>query len=350
MSTVTVSASKTYDVCIGIGLLSQLGQYAASVKKTCKATLISDSNVWPIYGHLAEKSLIAVGFEVNHFVFQAGEASKNGQTYLEILNYLAENHMTRSDLLIALGGGVVGDITGFVAATYLRGVSFIQVPTTLLAMVDSSVGGKTAIDLPAGKNLAGAFYQPDLVLCDIDTLNTLPAEIFRDGCAEVIKYGILYDPQLFEHLRSNALNFDREYVVRRCVEWKRDVVADDEFDRGNRQKLNLGHTIGHGIEASSNFQISHGLAVAAGIGIVTRSALKNNICSEETYRLIISTLEIFGLPSKTPIAAEDIYQWALSDKKRSGATVNLIVPKTIGECLIIPTATDNLKSFIEAGL
>ena len=350
MNTVTVSASKTYNVCIGNDLLPQLGQYAATVKKPCKATVISDSNVWSIYGQLATESLAAAGFEVDHYIFTAGEASKNGQVYLDILNNLATSHLTRSDLLVALGGGVVGDMTGFVAATYLRGISFIQVPTTLLAMVDSSVGGKTAIDLPAGKNLAGAFYQPDLVLCDIDALHTLPDHIFRDGCAEVIKYGILYDPQLFEHLTANGLDFDREYVVTRCVELKRDVVADDEFDRGARQKLNLGHTIGHGIEASSHFGVSHGLAVASGIGIVTRAASKNGICSEETYTQVISTLEHFGLPHRTQYTAEDIYKWALSDKKRSGATVNLIVPKAIGDCLIIPTATDELKSFIEAGL
>jgi 3-dehydroquinate synthase len=327
-----------------------LGQYAASAKKPCKATIISDSNVWPIYGKKATDSLIAAGFEVNNFIFPAGESSKNGQVYLEILNELAALHMTRSDLLIALGGGVVGDMTGFVAATYLRGISFIQVPTTLLAMVDSSVGGKTAIDLPAGKNLAGAFYQPDLVLCDIDALVTLPADIFRDGCAEVIKYGILYDPHLFEHLQNTGLNFDREYVVTRCVELKRDVVADDEFDRGNRQKLNLGHTIGHGIEASSHFGVSHGFAVAAGIGIVTKAAEKNGICSAETFDRIISVLNFFGLPTQTTYTAEDIYKWALSDKKRSGATVNLIVPRKIGECLIVPTATEDLKLFIEAGL
>lgn len=350
MNTVTVSASKTYNVHISTGLLPQLGQYAASVKKPCKATIISDSNVWPLWGKLAKDSLTAAGFDVHHFVFPAGESSKNGQIYLEILNELATLHMTRSDLLVALGGGVVGDMTGFAAATYLRGISFIQVPTTLLAMVDSSVGGKTAIDLPAGKNLAGAFYQPDLVLCDISTLSTLPDEIFRDGCAEVIKYGILYDPKLFEHLQTNGIGFDRQYVVTRCVELKRDVVAEDEFDRGSRQKLNLGHTIGHGIEAISKFGISHGLAVAAGIGIVTRAACKNNICSLDTCEQIISTLKIFGLPHRTQYTAQDIYKWALSDKKRSGTTVNLIVPKAIGQCLIIPTPTDDLTAFIEAGL
>ena len=350
MNTLSVTASKAYHVHIGENLLPQIGEYAASVKKPCKAAIISDSNVFPIYGAVAEKSLQAAGFNVIRHIFPAGESSKNGEIYLDILNFLATAHMTRSDLLIALGGGVVGDMTGFVAATYLRGISFIQVPTTLLAMVDSSVGGKTAIDLPAGKNLAGAFYQPELVLCDVSTLATLPNEIFQDGCAEVIKYGILYDERLFAHLSEFGLNFDRQAVVSRCVELKRDVVAEDEFDRGSRQKLNLGHTIGHGIEACSNYLISHGRAVAAGIAIVTRAAASQGICTDDTSRQIQDILNKFGLPNNTQYDETELYTWALSDKKRSGDTVNLIVPKAIGDCKIIPTKTKELKAFIKAGL
>ena len=248
MNTVMIRASKTYEVQIGSGLLPEIGEKARQLVNSKKAAIISDSNVWPIYGKTAVASLENAGFLVQHYVFPAGESSKNGETFLAILNFLAESKFTRSDLLIALGGGVVGDITGFAAATFLRGVSYIQVPTTLLSMVDSSVGGKTAIDLPAGKNLAGAFYQPILVLCDIDALSTLPDQIFQEGCAEVIKYGILYDTELFDHLDQMGLAFDRESVITRCIQLKRDVVADDEFDRGARQMLNLGHTVGHGIE------------------------------------------------------------------------------------------------------
>lgn len=350
MKTVSVTASKSYKVVIGKGILPNIGQYAASVKKTCKAVMISDSNVFPIYGKIVADSLRTAGFKAMEYVFPAGESSKNGHVYLDILNYLATEHLTRSDLLVALGGGVVGDMTGFVAATYLRGISFIQVPTSLLAMVDSSVGGKTAIDLPAGKNLAGAFYQPDLVLCDIDTLATLPKEIFRDGCAEVIKYGILYDPVLFNHLTEQGLDFDKESVISRCVELKRDVVADDEYDRSSRQKLNLGHTIGHGIEACSQYAISHGSAVAAGIAIVTRAAVDRGICNADTCQQVLYVLKKFGLPVQTDFDAASLYTWALSDKKRSADTVNLIVPKVIGDCMILPTKTEDLNSFIEAGL
>jgi len=264
MKSICVKASNEYQVMIGRGLLPMLGEQIASVCKPQTVAIISDSTVWPLYGETAAKSIENAGFTVISFVFPAGEASKNGETYLQALNFLAEAKVTRTDCIVALGGGVVGDLAGFTAATYLRGVSYIQVPTTLLAAVDSSVGGKTAIDLPAGKNLCGAFYQPRLVLCDTDTLSTLPQDIFRDGCAEVIKYGILYDPVLFGHLEKTGLNFDREAVITRCVELKRDVVAEDEFDTGARMKLNLGHTIGHGVEARSNFSLSHGKSVSIG--------------------------------------------------------------------------------------
>ena len=350
MKTVHVNASREYDVLIGSGLLPSLGEHAARISKVRRVCIVSDSNVWALYGETAKSSLLDSGLEVTSFVFPAGEESKNGTTYLQLLNHLAENQLTRSDLIVALGGGVVGDLAGFVAATYLRGIRFIQVPTTLLAAVDSSVGGKTAIDLPAGKNLAGAFCQPNLVLCDTDCLNTLPEDIFRDGCAEVIKYGILYDPQLFAYLSETALAFDREKVIARCVELKRDVVAEDEFDTGARMKLNLGHTIGHGVEAQSNFEISHGKAVAIGMAIVTRSACCAGLCSAETRDAVLAILEKFALPISCAYTSESLYLSALSDKKRSGGTVNLIIPKAIGGCAICPTPVTQIHSFIEAGL
>ena len=344
MKTITVSASRNYDVKIGPGLLSRLGQESVRLGKVQKVCLVSESNVFPLYGSAAEKSLTDAGLKVFSFVFPAGEASKNGSTFLSLLNFLAENKLTRSDLIVALGGGVVGDLAGFAAACYLRGIRFIQVPTTLLAAVDSSVGGKTAIDLPAGKNLAGAFYQPSLVLCDTDTLNTLPEEIFRDGCAEVIKYGVLYDPALFALLQREGLSFDREQVIARCVQLKRDVVAEDEFDTGTRMKLNLGHTIGHGVEAASAFSVSHGQAVAIGMAVVSRA------CACPDTDKIVALLEQFGLPVSTEFTAEELFSHSLSDKKRSGSTVSLIIPRAIGSCDIVPVNTENLKSFIEAGL
>ena len=349
MKTVPVNASKSYSVLIGSGLLADLGARVKDIAGVCKAAIISDSNVHPLYGQKVSDSLEKAGFQIVTFVFPAGESSKNGDTYLKLLNFLAENHLTRTDCLIALGGGVVGDLTGFAAATYLRGISYIQVPTTLLAAVDSSVGGKTAIDLTAGKNLCGAFYQPSLVLCDTDTLNTLPDDIFRDGCAEVIKYGVLYDEALFNQLAQTGLDFPREDVIARCVQWKRDVVIQDEFDRGQRQKLNLGHTIGHGVEAHSGFMTSHGKAVAIGMAMVSRAAAKQNLCSAETAAAIESIIKSFTLPTVTADSAAAIYEGALSDKKRFGGSVNLIVPVEIGNCIIHTVTTDELKTFIEAG-
>ena len=350
MNVVNVKASTAYEVKIGSGLLGALGTEAAKVTKIGTAAIVSDSNVWPLYGKAVQDSLENAGFSVISYVFQAGESSKSGTTYLSLMNFLAENHVTRSDCLIALGGGVVGDLTGFAAATYLRGISYIQVPTTLLAAVDSSVGGKTAIDLDCGKNLVGAFYQPKLVLCDVDTLQSLPVDIFRDGCAEVIKYGILYDAQLFAHLQEFGLFFDREKVITRCVELKRDVVAEDEFDTGSRMKLNLGHTIGHGVESGSRFTISHGKAVAIGTAIVSRAAVKYKICARETAEQIQNVLQQFGLPTKTEYSSQVLFEAALSDKKRSGGIVNLIIPEEIGRCIIRPTDVDEIKAFIEAGL
>lgn len=344
MRTVTVNASKTYDIKIGSGLLSSIGAEAAALGKVSKVCVVSDNNVFPLYGFSVCENLKAAGFAVHSYVFSAGEHMKNGTNYLSLMNDLAKMQLTRSDLIVALGGGVVGDLAGFAAATFLRGIRFIQIPTTLLAAVDSSVGGKTAIDLPAGKNLAGAFYQPSLVLCDTDVLSTLPTKIFQDGCAEVIKYGVLYDPALFAHLEEKGLHFDREAVITRCVELKRNVVIEDEFDTGARMKLNLGHTIGHGVESRSNFALSHGKSVAIGMAIVCRAS-----CCPDTDR-ILSVLEAFGLPTSVDYPVDDIYTYTLSDKKRCGSSVSLIIPRAIGDCEIVPTPVENLRTFIEAGL
>lgn len=350
MKTVSVHASKSYDVKIGRGLLSQLGAEISSITQSKTAVIVSDTNVWPLWGDTATASLQKAGFCVYSFVFPAGESSKCAATYLSLLEFLAGHHMTRSDCLVALGGGVVGDLTGFAAATYLRGIAYVQVPTTLLAAVDSSVGGKTAIDLSCGKNLVGAFYQPNLVLCDIDTLNTLPAEIFRDGCAEVIKYGILYDPSLFAHLQEYGLDFDRESVISRCVALKRDVVAADEFDNGARMKLNLGHTIGHGIEAAEHYGISHGKAVAIGTACICRAAAKSGICTVETCDSVQNLLAQFGLPIQTDHPIDTIMEAVLSDKKRSCDTIHLVLPEEIGRCTIQKTSLSDAKCLIEAGL
>ena len=350
MITINVQTKQEYQVLVGSSLLGVAGDYILKIKSNCKVAIISDSNVWPIYGKTLWDSLSAAGCEPVIYVFKAGEESKNTETYFEILNHLAENRISRSDLIVALGGGVVGDIAGFVAATYLRGISYIQIPTSLLAMVDSSVGGKTAIDLPAGKNLVGAFKQPSLVICDTSVLSTLPVKRFSDGCAEVIKYGMLYDLKLIQYLQQTGFEFDREQVIAKCISFKRDVIQEDEFDTGVRQKLNFGHTIGHSIESISNYQITHGQAVATGMAIITRASIARGFCPQNVQDILEALLVKFDLLPNTEFTAEQLFQHAILDKKRHGNRVNLILPRNIGDCVILPLPIDELKSFIEAGL
>ena len=350
MTTIQIDTSSPYHVLIGQGILHTLGDQICSLGGAEKICLVSDTHVWQHYGQPVINALTAAGLSVHPFVFPAGEQSKNGSVFLNILDHMARWHMTRRDVVVALGGGVVGDMAGFCAACYMRGIRFVQVPTTVLAAVDSSVGGKTAIDLPSGKNLAGAFHQPSLVLCDLDCLDSLPADIFRDGCAEIIKTAILFDPELFALLERDAEAFCQETVVSRCVSLKAEVVRTDEQEHGIRQLLNLGHTIGHGVELSSDYAVSHGSAVAIGTAIVCRSAARLGICDQETSRRIQSLLERFSLPVRTDFTAEELSRAALSDKKRNGGSVNLILPHRIGQCAIHPTPIGELKSLIQAGL
>ncbi|MGI5976857.1 MAG: 3-dehydroquinate synthase, partial [Candidatus Limivicinus sp.] len=324
MKTIRISASGEYDVIIAPDLLSSAGErIRAAVPDFRKAAVITDDNVAPLLLSELERSLAGAGIESVRYIFPHGEGSKNGENYLKILSFLASSRLSRGDIVIALGGGVVGDIAGFAAATYLRGIRYVQLPTSLLAMVDSSVGGKTAIDLEEGKNLAGAFCQPELVLCDLDALKTLSPEFFTDGCAEIFKYGVLGDRELFDHLCRRGQNFDREYAVSRSVEMKRGYVSRDEFDRGLRQMLNLGHTVGHAIEKCSGYREGHGRAVAAGLAVIAKACAENGICSRRCAGEIISGLEALGLPTGTGCSAEELMTPMLADKKRSGDKINL---------------------------
>ena len=346
MKTIRVGASKTYDVKIGGALLGSLGREAAALSKGRTVCVVSDDTVFGLYGPAACQSLEDAGFAVHTWVFPHGEQSKCGESFLALLGFLASRGLTRSDLLVALGGGVTGDLTGFAAACYLRGVQYIQVPTSLLAMVDSSVGGKTAVDLPQGKNLCGAFWQPALVLCDVDLLATLPEEIFRDGCAEVIKYGVLGSRSLFEQLKAAHVREQAEDVVAQCIEMKRRVVEDDEFDTGSRQLLNLGHTLGHAVERNSGFTLSHGQCVAIGMAMMARAAEQKGFCSEETRDEIVALLEQYGLPTATDQSPEEICRAALGDKKRRGGELTLVVPEEIGQCKLHKIPVEELQSWI----
>ena len=349
MKRIHVHASREYDVLIGNGLFSRLGSLARDVLRGSRVCIVSDTNVASLYLAQAEKMLKEAGFLAESFVFPAGEGSKSGETYLALLNFLAEKQLTRADALIALGGGVTGDLTGFAAATYLRGISLIQIPTTLLACVDSSVGGKTAIDLPAGKNLAGAFYQPKKVICDPEMLETLPDSIFSEGCAEVIKYGLIGSKELMDKLAGVHAKDDLEEIIAVCVDMKRDIVESDEFDTGCRQLLNLGHTFAHSIEALSDYSISHGSAVAIGMHIITRAAVKKGLCPAECLAALENLFEKYGLPRTSPYSAEDLAARALSDKKRSGGSITIAVPKETGRSELMTIPVSELLSWAKDG-
>ena len=350
MTTIHVAASREYDIEIGRGLLDQAGEHIAQVTGAGHtAAVISDTNVLPLYGQRRCSSLEQAGFRVISWAFPAGEASKNLTTYGQLLHFLGENHMTRSDIIVALGGGVTGDMAGFAAATYQRGIPFIQVPTTLLAAVDSSVGGKTAIDLDTGKNQAGCFYQPWLVLCDPDTLTTLPEREYRCGCGEIIKYSVLFDAHFFEELQSTPVKDQVEHVISTCVTLKRRAVMEDEFDTGERRKLNLGHSFGHAVEACSDFSIPHGCAVAIGMAIITRAAVKRGICAQEVLDRLLAILDKYDLPTQTDYPLEALYRAALSDKKISGGKMHLIVPEAIGRCRIESIPEAEIRTWLRDG-
>ena len=348
--TVSIPAREAiaYEIRISRSLRHQAGARISRVHTPCRVLLLTDDTVEALYAREVAESLTAAGFSVVTHVIPHGEASKSAVSLMDLLEKMATEHLTRSDLLVALGGGVVGDLGGFAAAVYQRGIPCIQMPTTLLAMVDSSVGGKTAIDLAAGKNLCGAFHQPSLVICDTECLNTLPPEILADGMAEVIKYAFISDRSLFDLLQQDTPHM--EEVIRLCVEDKRALVEADETDKGARQLLNLGHTVGHAIEACSDFTISHGSAVAMGMVIITRAAVKTGICEAETLNALIALLEKYGLPTECPFTTEQLYAVALSDKKRTGNSITLVVPYGVADSRLVTVPADALEEYIRAGL
>ncbi|WP_337927678.1 3-dehydroquinate synthase [Anaerotignum lactatifermentans] len=350
MRSVTVKTSATYEVLIGSGLLQKAGEAVKKVISPCKAAIVTDSTVVHLYEETVRKSLTEAGFSVCTFVFPAGEASKNIHTLSHLLEFLAKEEMTRTDMIVALGGGVTGDLAGFGAAVYLRGIPFVQIPTTFLAAIDSSVGGKTAVDLEAGKNLAGAFYQPKLVLCDTDVLQTLPEVVFADGIAEALKYGVLGDAALFEKIAGGDFRQDLEEIIETCVSMKRDVVEEDEFDTGKRQLLNLGHTFGHAIEQKSHFQMTHGHAVAIGMHLIAKAAEAKGIAEKGTAAAIAKALEQNQLPKETTFSPAEVAEGTLRDKKRRGGTISFVFPKKIGDCEIVKIPVEEVEALARTAM
>jgi len=346
---ITVNASKNYDVMIGSGIMETIGIHAKELVGSGKAAVITDSNVHTLYGKCVSDSMMDAGFEVFCYSFPAGEESKNSDTYLGIVHFLAQNHFTRTDVVIALGGGVVGDIAGFAAAVYLRGIRYIQLPTTLLAAVDSSVGGKTAIDLAVGKNLAGAFKQPELVVCDTDTFETLPQREFSNGMAEAIKYGVLFDRELFDLFMEDMSRTLIDDVVERCVRHKGCIVEIDELEKNERRLLNLGHTIGHAIEKCSHYGVTHGHGVSTGMAMIARAGEALGMTEKGTAERIEAVLARYDLPIDTEFDKESLVNAALSDKKRRGGSITLVIPKKIGECILHTEPVEKLSNYIELG-
>ncbi len=342
--------SRRYDVCVGRGLLKEAGALLSQVlpppRRVC---LAADDQVWELWGERAEADLRLAGYTVDVWRFPHGEGSKTPATALSLAEYLSSLPLTRTDCVAALGGGVAGDIVGFAAAVYLRGIPVVQLPTTLLAAVDSSVGGKTGVDLPAGKNLLGAFHQPSLVVCDLDTLDTLPPAQFTDGCAEVIKYGVIGDRSFFFDL-TEPISRHMEAVIARCVRMKRDIVAGDERDTGARQLLNLGHTIGHAVEKRSDYRLGHGSCVAIGMAAITRAAVRRGLCPEADLGALLAMLEQYGLPTACPYDGAALLPVIAGDKKRAGSAITLAVPHGIGDTRLVKVPVETLPGWLQDAL
>ncbi|XOQ48380.1 MAG: 3-dehydroquinate synthase [Eubacteriales bacterium] len=349
MKELTVNTSKSYKIRIERGCLGKAGKLAERLfKPGAKAVLVSDSNVLPLYGERVKQSLETAGFSVRTFAFPAGEESKQLSCVAHIYSECAAHRLTRSDFLVALGGGVTGDMTGFAAATYLRGIPFIQIPTSLLAQIDSSVGGKTAVDLPQGKNLVGAFHQPCLVLIDPDTLETLPTRFLSDGMAEAIKYGCIKSRELFDMIYKEDIRENMEELIYRCVDIKREIVERDEFDTGERMLLNFGHTFGHALEKLYGFgKLSHGEAVGIGMVMMAKCGEGMGITKPGTANEIIAALRKFELPTSDSMPMDRILSATAFDKKNSGGMIGLILLKQIGEGFVDRIYRDRLAELTE---
>ncbi len=347
--------SRSYQVHVGCGILDGIGEVTRAAAGGERVCVITETNVGPLYAERVEASLAAAGYAVSTLTFEAGEQNKRLSTLEGLLEGLAEAQLTRDDVVIALGGGVTGDMAGLAAAMYLRGIQVVQAPTSLLAMVDSSVGGKVAVDLAHGKNLCGFFWQPSAVLADVECLHSIAPELYTDSIGEVVKHAVLADPQMLAELTARPMNgegYPDEPVARivaKNVEIKRDVVVSDEKERGLRQTLNLGHTIGHGIEAASDFSLGHGSSVAAGLCCMARAACAKGWCKSETRDAIVAAMAAQGLPTDTELPHDVVFDYMVHDKKRHGDTMNIVVPDEVGAVSVRKVTLEELRELVELG-
>lgn len=341
---------RAYPIHIEYGCLANIGKDLARRRIANRYCIIADETVAGLYGDTVLNSLRKNNLIAEIFTFPAGEASKNLSIFAELCSLLAQKGFDRKDGIIALGGGVTGDLAGFIAASYLRGVAFVQVPTTLLAQVDSSVGGKTGVDIPEGKNLVGAFYQPKAVYIDTRVLDTLPRDEFIGGMAEVIKYGVIRDAEFFQYLRDNrdgAIDCDKdilEKIIRTCCQIKAEVVAEDEQEADLRRILNFGHTIGHAVEAVSKFSIIHGKAVAIGMVAASRIAVCKQLLTQDDCDRIYQILCDYDLPTEIPKDFDRnlIKKYLSTDKKIVAGKISYVLPKKIGEVVITSDVDDSI--------
>lgn len=334
--------TRSYDICIGENWLPQLGEMLNFVPKTSRMLMITDNNVNRLAGNRVLEVLRQAGFRVDAAVIPGGEGCKNLTTAALLYERMVDLGLDRKSTVVALGGGIVGDVAGFVAATYMRGIAYIQIPTTLLAQVDSSVGGKTGVNLTQGKNLVGAFCQPGLVFVDVDFIKTLPEREYLTGLAEVIKYGIIRDQDFFEYLeiqmeKIKARNSEcLMHIIHRCCAIKADIVAQDETENGVRALLNLGHTFGHAFEALTNYQqFTHGEAVAIGTICAARLAYRLNLLSQQDLDRIENIFIGYGLPTNFGnLDSSEIITQMHKDKKNIGGKMPIVLPTSIGNSQI----------------
>lgn len=342
MKTTVTTSTGEYPVITGHGILKDFADLTQICREGTKAAVVTDDNVAPLW---LDRLLSVLPDGTLRYVIPHGEKSKNWTLAGELLEKLAADGFCRDDTLVALGGGVVGDMTGFVASVYMRGVPYVQVPTTLLAAIDSSVGGKTAVDLKAGKNLAGRIYPPKAVVCDLDTLATLPRSEWKCGLGEAVKYAVLAGGEIFDIMERGAGAENLERLIDLCVDYKRRIVEADENEGGLRRLLNLGHTVGHAIEAESALGFPHGVCVAMGIKVIARASVSAGYLPKDEYLRISALLQKYGFP-ECPYPLRSVIMHAAHDKKISGGKINAVVIRGIGRCETVPMTLDELKEFV----
>ena len=347
MPKIFVNTSNPYDIIVQKGVFEYCSEIIVNSFNSRNTVIVTDETVYRIYGKILEDKLLKKGFRVGVFVLKDGEQSKNLNNLSLLYDFLSESEITRGDFIIALGGGVVGDLSGFAAASFLRGISFVQIPTTLVAQVDSSIGGKTAVNIKGGKNLVGAFHQPSLVICDPDLLDTLSSRVFYDGMGEVIKYAVAFSKELFVKLSQANIYDVLEEVIVDCINCKKNIVENDEHDLANRMKLNFGHTIGHAIEKYNNYtKITHGQAVAIGMVYVMQQGEKLGITKKNETEKLKNILKKFKLPTSTCISWEDIFVNSLNDKKRRENDITMVTVSEIGKSGLLTLNLDEYKNFL----